>query len=58
MERGRLGDVVHGSGDTEAARRAWLDALHIYDEIDHPDADELRAKLQPPSARPDGRQSM
>ena len=49
----RLGDVLHGSGDTEAARRAWLDALRIYDEIDHPDAGELRAKLQPPGAQPE-----
>ena len=49
----RLGDVLHGSGDTAAARRAWTDALHIYDEIDHPDADELRARLQPPGARPE-----
>jgi DNA-binding SARP family transcriptional activator len=50
---GRLGDVLHGSGDTEAARRAWLDALHIYDEIGHPDAEEIRAKLQPPGAQPE-----
>jgi DNA-binding SARP family transcriptional activator/Tfp pilus assembly protein PilF len=49
----RLGDVLHGSGDTEAARRAWLDALHIYDEIDHPNAGEIRAKLQPPGTRPE-----
>lgn len=47
----RLGDALHGSGDTEAARRAWLDALHIYGEIDHPDAGEIRAKLQPPGTR-------
>ena len=50
---GRLGDVLHGSGDTEAARRAWLDALHIYDEIDHPGAGEIRAKLQPPGSQPE-----
>jgi DNA-binding SARP family transcriptional activator/Tfp pilus assembly protein PilF len=50
---GRLGDVLHGSGDTAAARQAWTDALHIYDEIDHPDAGEIRAKLQPPGARPE-----
>ncbi|HEX5303689.1 MAG TPA: BTAD domain-containing putative transcriptional regulator [Streptosporangiaceae bacterium] len=49
----RLGDVLHGSGDTAAARQAWLNALHIYDEIGHPDADEIRAKLQPPGARPE-----
>jgi len=49
----RLGDVLHGSGDTEAARRAWLDALHIYDEIDHPNAAEIRAKLQPPGTQPE-----
>jgi tetratricopeptide (TPR) repeat protein len=49
----RLGDVLPGSGDTTAAHQAWTDALHIYDEIDHPDAGELRAKLQPPAARPE-----
>ena len=49
----RLGDVLLGSGDSAAARQAWTDALHIYDEVDHPDAGELRAKLQPPGARPE-----
>lgn len=49
----RLGDVRHSSGDTEAGRRAWLGALHIFDEIDHPDANKIRTKLQSPDARPE-----
>jgi DNA-binding SARP family transcriptional activator/tetratricopeptide (TPR) repeat protein len=41
-----LGDVHHTVGDIDAARRAWTRALCILDEIDHPDADHIRAKLR------------
>jgi tetratricopeptide (TPR) repeat protein len=41
-----LGDVRHSTGDTAAARRAWTYALRIFDEVDHPDGDQVRAKLQ------------
>lgn len=41
----RLGDVYHSAGDIVAARRAWTHALRIFDEIDHPDGDQVRAKL-------------
>lgn len=44
----RLGDVHEDAGDREAARRTWRAALTIYDEIEHPDADSLRAKLKQP----------
>jgi tetratricopeptide (TPR) repeat protein len=41
-----LGDVHRDAGDLAAARRAWVDALGIFDEIDHPDRDTVRAKLR------------
>jgi DNA-binding SARP family transcriptional activator len=44
-----LGDVRHSAGDIIAARRSWAQALRIFDEIDHPDGDRVRAKLQLPA---------
>jgi tetratricopeptide (TPR) repeat protein len=44
----RLGDVHHSAGDIGAARRAWGDALRIFDEIEHPDRETVRAKLRSP----------
>jgi DNA-binding SARP family transcriptional activator/tetratricopeptide (TPR) repeat protein len=41
-----LGDTHHSAGDLVAARRAWQRALRIFDEIDHPDGDQVRAKLR------------
>jgi DNA-binding SARP family transcriptional activator/tetratricopeptide (TPR) repeat protein len=41
-----LGDVHHSGGDLDAARRAWSAARRIFDEIGHPLADQVRAKLQ------------
>ena len=41
-----LGDVHHSAGDLVAARRSWTQALRIFDEIDHPDRDWVRAKLR------------
>jgi tetratricopeptide (TPR) repeat protein len=40
-----LGDTHHAAGDLEAADRAWREALDILDELHHPDAADLRAKL-------------
>ena len=40
-----LGDTHHAAGDPDAARDAWQQALTILDELDHPDADQVRAKL-------------
>ncbi|GAA2024781.1 BTAD domain-containing putative transcriptional regulator [Polymorphospora rubra] len=40
-----LGDTYQSIGDPEAAGSAWQDALAIFDELDHPDADGLRIKL-------------
>ena len=41
-----LGGVHHSTGDIGAARRAWKQALRIFDEIDHPGGDRVRAKLR------------
>jgi DNA-binding SARP family transcriptional activator len=41
-----LGDVHSSAGDLAAARRAWTQALLIFNEIDHPDRDRVRAKLR------------
>jgi DNA-binding SARP family transcriptional activator/tetratricopeptide (TPR) repeat protein len=41
----RLGDVRLSAGDSSAARRAWAQARRILEEIDHADADGVRAKL-------------
>jgi DNA-binding SARP family transcriptional activator len=41
-----LGDTYHSLGGTAAAHRAWTQALRIFGEIDHPNADPIRAKLQ------------
>lgn len=42
---GTLGDAYASAGDSAAARRAWTEALRIFQEIEHPDADLVRAKL-------------
>jgi DNA-binding SARP family transcriptional activator/tetratricopeptide (TPR) repeat protein len=40
-----LGDTHHAAGHPGAARDAWRHAQDILDELDHPNADEVRAKL-------------
>jgi tetratricopeptide (TPR) repeat protein len=42
---GRLGDTHHAAHDPDAAREAWLQALAIFDDLDHSDAEPIRAKL-------------
>jgi tetratricopeptide (TPR) repeat protein len=48
-----LGEVHEEAGDTGAAQRAWRSALTLLDELDHPDAGKVRARLtrQPHSQR-------
>ena len=41
-----LGGVHHGAGDIDAAHWAWTQAVRIFDEIDHPGGDRVRAKLR------------
>jgi class 3 adenylate cyclase/tetratricopeptide (TPR) repeat protein len=40
-----LGDNYEAVGDLQNARQAWRDALQIFDDLRHPDADDLRARL-------------
>ncbi|MGH3712014.1 MAG: tetratricopeptide repeat protein [Micromonosporaceae bacterium] len=40
-----LGDTYHTAGDHAAARDAWQRALHLLDEIGHPDTDKLRKRI-------------
>jgi DNA-binding SARP family transcriptional activator/transcriptional regulator with XRE-family HTH domain len=42
---GHLGDVRLAAGEPDAARDAWRQALTILDELGHPDAEQVRAKL-------------
>ena len=41
-----LGDALQASGDHQAACNAWHQALAILDDLQHPDAAQVRAKLQ------------
>jgi DNA-binding SARP family transcriptional activator/tetratricopeptide (TPR) repeat protein len=41
----RLGDVQESRGDLDAARETWRTALETLEELGHPDAEPLRAKL-------------
>jgi tetratricopeptide (TPR) repeat protein len=41
----RLGDTHLTTADAGEAVRQWTQALAILDELEHPDADELRAKI-------------
>jgi tetratricopeptide (TPR) repeat protein len=40
-----LGGTLHAAGRADDAREAWQQSLLILDDLDHPDADEVRAKL-------------
>jgi len=41
----RLGDSHHAIGGVKSAHDVWQQALAILDELDHPDAGQLRTKL-------------
>jgi DNA-binding SARP family transcriptional activator len=45
----RLGDTHHAAGDRDAARDAWEQAQVILEDLQHPDAEQLRHKLKPPA---------
>ncbi|WP_431905773.1 ATP-binding protein [Micromonospora carbonacea] len=46
-----LGDTRQAAGAPEAARTAWGHALDILDRLGHPDAEQVRAKLDPDGVR-------
>jgi tetratricopeptide (TPR) repeat protein/DNA-binding XRE family transcriptional regulator len=41
----RLGDTRLAAGQLPQARQAWQQALAIFEDLQHPDADQVRAKL-------------
>ena len=41
-----LGDALHAHGSREGARNAWCDALTILNDLGHPDARLIRARLR------------
>lgn len=43
-----LADTQQASGDVKAARESWRQALTILDDLHHPDADNIRARLARP----------
>jgi DNA-binding SARP family transcriptional activator/DNA-binding XRE family transcriptional regulator/Flp pilus assembly protein TadD len=48
-----LGDNLHAAGDPDAGSRAWRQALEICEQLDHPDADQARARLHEVGDQPD-----
>jgi DNA-binding SARP family transcriptional activator/tetratricopeptide (TPR) repeat protein len=44
-----LGDAHQAAGDPGEAAQAWLGALAILHDLDHPDADHVQARLSRPS---------
>ncbi len=47
-----LGDTRHAAGELAQAREAWQQALAILDDLQHPGADEVRAKLASTTEHP------
>jgi tetratricopeptide (TPR) repeat protein len=45
-----LAETQQASGDTAAARESWRQALGILNDLNHPDADRIRARLTAPAA--------
>ncbi|HEY4462885.1 MAG TPA: tetratricopeptide repeat protein, partial [Streptosporangiaceae bacterium] len=41
-----LADTYYTTGDTEAARAAWNRALALFDQLRHPDSEDVRTKLR------------
>ncbi|GIJ44647.1 SARP family transcriptional regulator [Virgisporangium aliadipatigenens] len=46
--RTHLGDTYHARGDVDAARESWAAALSVLEELEHPDAARVRARLARP----------
>ncbi|MGH3405180.1 MAG: tetratricopeptide repeat protein, partial [Streptosporangiaceae bacterium] len=46
---GLLGDHLHAAGQPHEARAAWQEALDILDDLQHPAAEAIRARLSGPA---------
>jgi tetratricopeptide (TPR) repeat protein len=40
-----LGETYQAAGDLTSARRAWQEALELYESLHHPGAEQMRARL-------------
>jgi predicted negative regulator of RcsB-dependent stress response len=40
------GDTHHAAGDHDAARDTWEQAQAIFEDLQHPDAEQVRHKLK------------
>jgi hypothetical protein len=49
---GQIGDTRHAAGQPDEACAAWEEALAIFDNLHHPDAGQIRARLTGPGAGP------
>ncbi|MEU9885250.1 tetratricopeptide repeat protein [Sphaerisporangium sp. NPDC051011] len=47
---GHLGDASEAVGDPQTARERWLEAYEIFRDLGHPQAADLRRKLQSPGS--------
>ncbi|MEU9456902.1 BTAD domain-containing putative transcriptional regulator [Streptomyces sp. NPDC048277] len=47
-----LGDLHQKTDEPDAARTIWQQALTLFEELDHPDAEEMRNKLRALDERP------
>jgi hypothetical protein len=48
----RAGDTFLNAGDSDAARDSWQRGAEVLDELHHPEAEQVRAKLRDLRARP------
>jgi len=44
----RLGDTLYATGDGESARRHWSLSVELFDQLQRPEAADVRAKLHAP----------
>jgi hypothetical protein len=47
-----MGDTHHAAAQLDQARAAWEEALAILDDLQHPEAEQVRARLAGLAAKP------
>jgi DNA-binding SARP family transcriptional activator len=43
---GHMGDAYHAAGNLGAARNTWQEAMGVFDDLRHPDAAQMRARIE------------